>query len=87
MKSLKTLCVSLSLVASSLCAQSSVEFIGMNAPSTPEQMAKAYSEAKVIIHTTSGGTIERNLSYQTLLASKTKSEPIKTPQDSSTPLQ
>jgi len=69
---LKTLCVSLSLVASSLCAGTSVEFVGMNAPSTPEQMAKAYSEAKVIIHTESGGKIERNLSYQTLFGVKDK---------------
>ncbi|ARU47587.1 PhoX family protein [Sulfurospirillum diekertiae] len=72
MKSLTTLCVSLSFVASSLCAAGSVEFIGMDAPKTPEQMAKAYSEAKVIIHTTSGGTIERNLSYQTLFGVKDK---------------
>jgi len=71
-KSLKTLCVSLSLVASSLCAQTSVEFIGMEAPSTPEKMAKAYSEAKVIIHTANGGKIERALSYETLFGVKDK---------------
>jgi len=71
-KRLSTLCLSLSLVASSLCAAHSVEFIGMNAPSTPEQMAKAYSEAKVIIHTPSGGTIERALSYETLFGVKDK---------------
>jgi len=71
-KRLSTLCLSLSLVASSLCAASSVEFIGMNAPSTPEQMAKAYSEAKVIIHTPSGGKIERALSYETLFGVKDK---------------
>lgn len=72
MKRLSTLCLSLSLVASSLCAANSVEFIGMNAPSTPEQMAKAYSEAKVIIHTPSGGKIERALSYETLFGVKDK---------------
>lgn len=72
MKSFTTLCVSLSFVASSLCAAGSVEFIGMDAPKTPEQMAKAYSEAKVIIHTASGGMIERNLSYQTLFGVKDK---------------
>jgi uncharacterized protein len=71
-KRLSTLCLSLSLVASSLCAASSVEFIGMNAPSTPEQMAKAYSEAKVIIHTASGGKIERALSYEMLFGVKDK---------------
>jgi len=72
-KSLKTFCVSLSLVASSLCAaNSTVEFIGMDAPSTPEKMAKAYSEAKVIIHTPNGGTIERALSYETLFGVKDK---------------
>ena len=72
MKSLKTLCVSLSLVASSLCAGSLVEFIGMDAPNTPEKMAKAYSEAKVIIHTANGGKIERALSYETLFGVKDK---------------
>lgn len=72
MKSLKTLCVSLSLVASSLCAGSMVEFIGMDAPNTPEKMAKAYSEAKVIIHTANGGKIERSLSYETLFGVKDK---------------
>ena len=72
MKSLKTLCVSLSLVASSLCAGSVVEFIGMDAPNTPEKMAKAYSEAKVIIHTANGGKIERVLSYETLFGVKDK---------------
>jgi len=71
-KSLKTLCVSLSLVASSLCAGSMVEFIGMDAPNTPEKMAKAYSEAKVIIHTANGGKIERSLSYETLFGVKDK---------------
>jgi len=71
-KSLKTLCVSLSLVASSLCAGSVVEFIGMDAPNTPEKMAKAYSEAKVIIHTANGGKIERALSYETLFGVKDK---------------
>ena len=70
MKSLKTLCVSLSLVASSLCAGSVVEFIGMDAPDTPEKMAKTYSEAKVVIHTPSGGKIERALSYETLFGVK-----------------
>jgi len=69
-KSLKTLCVSLSLVASSLCAGSVVEFIGMDAPDTPEKMAKTYSEAKVVIHTPSGGKIERALSYETLFGVK-----------------
>ncbi|AHJ11726.1 putative phosphatase [Sulfurospirillum multivorans DSM 12446] len=72
MKSLKTLCVSLSFVASSLCAGSMVEFIGMDAPSTPEKMAKAYSEAKVIIHTANGGKIQRALSYETLFGVKDK---------------
>lgn len=72
MKSLKTLCVSLSFVASSLCAGSLVEFIGMDAPSTPEKMAKAYSEAKVIIHTANGGKIEKSLSYETLFGVKDK---------------
>jgi len=71
-KSLKTLCVSLSLVASSLCAGSVVEFIGMDAPDTPEKMAKTYSEAKVVIHTPSGGKIERALSYETLFGVKDK---------------
>ena len=70
MKSLKTLCVSLSLVASSVCAGSVVEFIGMDAPDTPEKMAKTYSEAKVVIHTPSGGKIERALSYETLFGVK-----------------
>ena len=72
MKRLTTLCVSLSLVATSLCAGSTVEFVGMEAPSTPEQMAKAYSDAKVIIHTNSGGKIERALSYETLFGVKDK---------------
>ncbi|WP_263832117.1 PhoX family protein [Sulfurospirillum oryzae] len=79
MKSLKTLCISLSLVASSLCAGTSVEFIGMNAPTTPEQMAKTYSEAKVIIHTQSGGKIERALSYETLFGVKDKVGTSKNP--------
>ncbi|AOO64237.1 PhoX family protein [Sulfurospirillum halorespirans] len=79
MKSLKTLCVSLSLVASSLCAGSVVEFIGMDAPSTPEKMAKAYSEAKVIIHTANGGKIERALSYETLFGVKDKVGTSKNP--------
>lgn len=72
-RQVKSLCLSLSLVASSLCAEtSSVEFVGMDAPKTLEQMAKAYSEAKVIIHTPSGGTIERPLSYRVLFGVKDK---------------
>ncbi|MDD4504978.1 MAG: DUF839 domain-containing protein, partial [Sulfurospirillaceae bacterium] len=72
MKNIATLCVSLSLAVSSLCAGSSVEFVGMDAPKTPEEMAKAYSQAKVIIHTHNGGTIERALSYETLFGVKDK---------------
>jgi len=68
-KIVKPLLVSLSLVASSLCAGNTVEFIGMEAPSTPEKMAKTYSEAKVIIHTPNGGTIAP---MKHSLASKTK---------------
>lgn len=72
MKNIATLCVSLSLAVSSLCAGSSVEFVGMDAPKTPEEMAKAYSQAKVIIHTQNGGIIERALSYETLFGVKDK---------------
>ena len=79
MKSLTPLLISFSLVASSLCAGTRVEFIGMEAPNTPEKMAKTYSEAKVIIHTPSGGKIERALSYETLFGVKDKVGTSKNP--------
>lgn len=63
---------SLSLATSALFATPLVEFVSMDAPKTPEEMAKAYSQAKVIIHTPNGGTIERALSYETLFGVKDK---------------
>lgn len=63
---------SLSLATSALFATPLVEFVGMDAPKTPEEMAKAYSQAKVIIHTPNGGTIKRALSYETLFGVKDK---------------
>lgn len=72
MKYLLTIVGSLSLATSALLATPSIEFVGMDAPKTPEEMAKAYSQAKVIIHTQNGGTIERALSYETLFGVKDK---------------
>ena len=78
MKPFTPLLISLSLVASSLCADS-VEFVGMNAPTTPDKMAKTYTEAKVIIHTPNGGKIEKALSYETLFGVKDKVGTSKNP--------
>jgi len=49
-----------------------VEFIGMEAPSTVEDMAKTYSTAKVHIYTTETEYTEHNLSYHTLFNVKDK---------------
>ncbi|MCH9814706.1 MAG: PhoX family protein [Epsilonproteobacteria bacterium] len=43
-----------------------VEFIGMDAPSTTEEMTKAYSAAKVRVYTDDTAYTEHNLSYNTL---------------------
>jgi secreted PhoX family phosphatase len=49
-----------------------VEFIGMNAPTTPEDMAKSYSNASVKITYNDGSVKEFPLSYKTLFKSTDK---------------
>lgn len=47
---------------------SSVEFIGMNAPSTPEQRADVYTEAKVKVNYSDGTSDTQALKYNQLFA-------------------
>ncbi len=49
-----------------------VEFIGMGAPSTTEEMTKAYSKAKVRIYTTESSYKDYDLSYNKLFGVKDK---------------
>jgi len=44
----------------------SVEFIGMPSPATPEERAKAYTTATVVVTYANGGTQVFPLSYRTL---------------------
>ena len=53
-------------------AATKVEFIGMDAPQTNDDMASAYTTAKVRVYTTDTEFTEHNLSYNTLFNVKDK---------------
>ncbi len=56
----------------SAIAAKKVEFIGMAAPTTDDEMASAYSAAKVRVYTTDTEFTEHNLTYNTLFNVKDK---------------
>ena len=44
----------------------SVEFIGMDAPDTPEERAQSYTEASVVLHLSNGRAVVYPLQYHVL---------------------
>jgi len=70
MKKISLISSALLLSCSLLNAETKVEFIGMDAPKTMEDMAKSYSSAKVRVYSDEKNFKEYDLSYTTLFGVK-----------------